>query len=39
MVTDRGFQAEDTDEAYYAAEVGNKLTVAEYSGGAYGVDQ
>lgn len=37
--TDRGLQGEEIEEAYYAAEIGNKLTAAEYSGGAYGVDQ
>jgi len=39
LLTDRGLQAEDTEEAYYATEVNNKLTVAEYSDVAYGVDQ
>ena len=38
-VTDRGLQAEATKEAYEAAEVGDTVTVAEYSGGAYRVDQ
>ena len=37
MVTGRVLQAEATKEAYEAAEVGD--TVAEYSYGAYRVDQ
>jgi hypothetical protein len=39
LVTDRGLQAEATKEAYEAAEVGDTVTVAEYSDGAYRVDQ
>lgn len=39
LITDRGLQAEATKEAYEAAEVGDKVTVAEYSDGAYRVDQ
>jgi len=39
MVTDRGLQAEATKEAYEEAEVGDTVTVAEHSGGAYRVDQ
>lgn len=39
LITDRGLQAETTKEAYEAAEVGDKVTVAEYSDGAYRVDQ
>lgn len=39
LITDRGLQAETTKEAYEAAEVGDTVTVAEYSDGAYRVDQ
>jgi len=39
LITDRGLQAETTKEAYEAADVGDKVTVAEYSDGAYRVDQ
>jgi hypothetical protein len=39
LVTDRGLQAEATKKAYEAAEVGDTVTVTEYSGGAYRVDQ
>ena len=39
LITDRGLQAEATKEAYEAAEVGDKVTMAEYSDGAYRVDQ
>lgn len=39
LITDRGLQAEATKEAYEAADVGDKVTVAEYSDGAYRVDQ
>lgn len=39
LVTDRGLQTEATKEAYEATDVGDKVTVAEYSDGAYRVDQ
>lgn len=39
LITDRGLQAETTKEAYEAVEVGDTVTVAEYSDGAYRVDQ
>ena len=39
LVTDRGLQAEATKEAYMATNVGDTVTVAEYSDGAYRVDQ
>jgi len=39
LITDRGLQAETTKEAYEATDVGDKVTVAEYSDGAYRVDQ
>ena len=39
LVIDRGLQAEATEEAYEAAEVGDMVTAAEYSDGAYRVDQ
>jgi len=39
LVTDRGLQAEATKEVYEMAEVGDTVTVAEYSDGAYRVDQ
>ncbi|MCK4399567.1 hypothetical protein KAV46_01170 [Candidatus Bathyarchaeota archaeon] len=39
LVTDRGLQAEATKEAYMATDVGDTVTVAEYSDGAYRVDQ
>jgi hypothetical protein len=38
-VTGRGLQAETDEETYEAAEVGDTVTVAEYSNGAYRVDQ
>lgn len=39
LITDRGLQAEATEEVYEAVDVGDKVTVAEYSDGAYRVDQ
>jgi len=39
LITDRGLQAVAAKEAYEAAEVGDTVTVAEYSDGAYRVDQ
>ena len=39
MVTGRVLQAEATKEAYEATEAGDTVAVAEYSYGAYRVDQ
>ena len=39
LITDRGLQVEATKETYEAADVGDTVTVAEYSDGAYRVDQ
>jgi hypothetical protein len=39
LVTERGLQTEAIKEAYETAEVGDTVTVAEYSYGAYRVDQ
>lgn len=39
LITDRGLQAETTKEAYEATDDGDTVTVAEYSDGAYRVDQ
>jgi len=38
LITDRGLQAETTKEVYEATNIGEKVTVAEYSDGVYRVD-
>ncbi len=38
LITDRGIQAETTKEIYGEINIGDKVSVAEYSDGVYRVD-